>query len=79
MINPFLQNQPAEWVLQVAPGVFVSDTAVTAAAPAATLVLDWTTEAAPHRVDVNVQYFGRNSLLVTLWKIVYQGIYDNVQ
>ncbi|MBU4527885.1 MAG: hypothetical protein KUA43_12765 [Hoeflea sp.] len=79
MINPFLQNQPAEWVLQVAPGVFVSDTAVTAAAPPATLVLDWTTEAAPHRVDVNVQYFGKNTLLVTVWKIVYQGIYDNVQ
>ncbi|WP_299867889.1 hypothetical protein [uncultured Hoeflea sp.] len=78
MVNVFLQNAPADWVLQIG-AVFVSDTAVTAAAPAGKLVLDWSTEAAPHNVDVNVQHFGRNSLLTTLWKVVYQGIYDHVQ
>lgn len=78
MVNVFLQNAPATWVLQVG-AVFVSAVGVTAAAPAGTLVLDWATEAAPHMVDVNVQYFGNNSLLTTLWKIVYQGLYDNVQ
>ncbi|WP_420408779.1 hypothetical protein [Hoeflea sp.] len=78
MVNVFLQNDPGEWVLQIGPGIFVSDTEVTAAAPAGKLVLDWATEAAPHRVDVNVNYFGKNTLLVTLWKIVWKGIYNNV-
>lgn len=77
MINAFLQNRPGEWVLQVG-AVFVGDHAVTAAPPVGALVLDWATEAAPHGVDVNVQHFGMNSLLTTLWKVVYQGIYDNV-
>ena len=76
MVNPFLQNPSAEWVLQIG-AVFVSDAAVTPAAPPGALILDWT-EAAGHPVDVNVQNFGRNTLLTTLWKIVYQGIYDNV-
>ncbi|OCW58458.1 hypothetical protein [Hoeflea olei] len=76
MINPFLQNASGEWVLQIGQ-VFVSDTAVTGAAPPATLTLDWT-EASGHQVDVNVQHFGRNTLLVTLWKIIFKGIYDNV-
>ncbi len=77
MINVFLQNGSAEWVLQVGTD-FVTDTAVLAAAPAATLVLDWTTAAA-HMVDVNVQHFGNKSLLVTLWKIVYQGLYEQTR
>lgn len=76
MINAFLQNPSADWVLQVG-AQFVTDNAVLAAAPPGTLVLDWTTAAA-HMVDVNVQYFGNHSLLVTLWKIVYQGLYENV-
>jgi len=74
MVNVFLQNRPAEWVLQVG-AQFVTDNAVLNAAPAGTIALDWTV-AAGHMVDVNVQYFGNHSLLVTLWKIVYQGLYD---
>ena len=77
MINVFLQNQKTDWVLQVGTR-FVTDDAVLAAAPAGKLVLDWATAAA-HTVDVNVQYFGKNSLLVTLWKIVYQGLYDRTK
>ncbi|MGJ8571694.1 MAG: hypothetical protein ACSHXI_13435 [Hoeflea sp.] len=74
MVNVFLQTPSADWVLQIGTR-FVTDTVVLAAAPAGKLVLDWTTAAA-HKVDVNVQYFGNHSLLVTLWKIVYQGLYD---
>ncbi len=78
MVNAFLQTASTDCVLQIAPGVFVSDTAVTNAPPAATLVLDWATEAAPHPVDVNETHFGQNSLLTTLWKIVWKGIFRNV-
>lgn len=77
MINVFLQNGSAEWVLQVGTD-FVTDNAVLPVPPAGTLVLDWTA-AAGHRVDVNVQYFGKHSLLVSLWKIVYQGIYNQTK
>ncbi|MEQ8305673.1 MAG: hypothetical protein RIA09_03855 [Hoeflea sp.] len=78
MVNAFLQNDPGEWVLQIGPGIFVSDTAVTQAAPAGKLVLDWATEAAPHRVFVAGTGFGQNTLLTTLWKVVWKGIYENV-
>ncbi|MEQ8479522.1 MAG: hypothetical protein RIC18_02615 [Hoeflea sp.] len=78
IVNAFLQTPSTDWVLQIGPGIFVSDTAVTPAAPAGKLVLDWATEAAPHQVDVREMYFGRNSLLITLWKIVWKGIYENV-
>jgi len=77
MVNAFLQNGSADWVLDVG-GNYVTDNAVLPAAPNGTLVLDWATAAA-HMVDVNVQYFGNHSLLVTLWKIVYQGVYDQTR
>lgn len=78
MVNAFLQTPSTDWVLQIGPGIFVSDTDVTQAPPAATLVLDWATEAAPHLVDVEGGSFGQNTLRVTLWKIVWKGIYENV-
>jgi hypothetical protein len=74
MINPFIQNDSAEWVLEV-EGRFVTDTTVEAD-PGEATVLAWT-DAKSHRVDVNVNHFGKNSLLTTLWKFIYQGIYDN--
>lgn len=77
MINAFIQNASATWALQVGAH-YVTDAAVLAAPPAGLEILDWT-DAIGHPVDVNVQHFGQNSLLTTLWKIVYQGIYDNVQ
>ena len=41
------------------------------------LILNWA-DAAAHRVTVDIQNFGTNSLLVTLWKVIYQALYDNV-
>lgn len=80
MVNAFLQNASATWALQIATPngvIYVTDTAVLAVQPPGLEILDWTA-AIGHQVDVNVQHFGRNSLLTTLWKIVYQGLYDNV-
>lgn len=75
MVNAFISTPTsAEWVLKVGAS-YVSDTAVTQNQPPLTESLEWT-EAKAHSVDVNVMYFGRNSLLKTLWKVIYQGIYD---
>ncbi|MEN3332744.1 MAG: hypothetical protein V7641_2109 [Blastocatellia bacterium] len=76
MINAFIQNNSAEWVLAVG-GFYVTDNNVVDN-PGAALVLDWVTEAKDHNVNVNVNHYGQNSLLKTLWKFVYQGIFDNV-
>ncbi len=74
MVNAFISTPPsAEWVLQVGAN-YVSDTTVTQN-PGAAEVLDWA-EAKLHSVDVNVSHFGRNSLLKTLWKVIYQATYD---
>ncbi len=76
VVNAFIQNASADWFLQIG-AVFVSDTGVTPAAPAGALILDWNT-AVGHLVDVDDPHFGENTLLTTLWKIIFKGIYQNV-
>lgn len=76
MINPFLQNASADWVLSLGPN-FISDHAVTPHAPPGALPLTWAA-AASHDVDVNVMHFGTRPLIATLWKIIFQAIYNNV-
>lgn len=77
IINTFIGTASGNWVLQIGPGVFVTDLAVVGAAPMGAFILDWATEAVPHVVNVNIQHFGHNSLLLTLWKIVWQALYDH--
>lgn len=76
MINAFIQNASATWALQVG-ALYVTDDAVAVVPPPGREILDWD-DAIGHPVDVNRQHFGQNTLLVTLWKIVYQGLYENV-
>lgn len=77
IINAFLQNDPATWALQVGT-VYVTDAGVFNQPPLGLEVLDWA-NAVSHPVDVNETHFGQNSLLITLWKIIYKGLYQNVR
>ena len=77
LVNAFIQNAPATWALQVGP-LFVTDAAVVAVPPAGVEILDWNA-AIGHQVDVDDPHFRQNTLLTTLWKIVFKGIYQNVQ
>lgn len=76
-VNAFIATPPSkDWVLSI-EGKIVTDTAVLERVPAGKEVLDWA-DAAAHRVAVDIKHFGTNSLLVTLWKVVYKALYNNV-
>lgn len=75
-VNAFLSTPSSDWVLAI-EGKFVTDDAVLNEQPGGVLILNWA-DAAAHRVTVDIQNFGTNSLLVTLWKVIYQALYDNV-
>ncbi len=79
MVNAFISTPAADqWVLELAPRVYVTNEAVVSGPPDGTEILPWE-EAREHRVDVNKANYGKAALLTILWKLVYAGILANVK